>query len=344
MWSKLPPFWKYQIGGWTVYALIAIPVKWALFHSFSGALISFYRELLGLILTYGMYLVYRRIYGRWRVSRILPIVFALSFAGSALEMLASFALHNVIVFEEADFSSDATRMGALYYRTAVFAGWSFLYFVFRLIYESKDLQNRLAEALAHHRESEIQLLRSQMNPHFLFNALASLRACVERSRDEFRSVIQALGNYLRYSLDHGSDCFVSLGAEFEATRDYLEVEKVRFQDDLDVQTHIDDGARTVPIPGVILQPLVENAVKYGRETSERPLKVRLRVTRPTSGRVRIAVSNSGRWQEPQETEKSSHLGLQNLRRRLELLYGQLHQMKIAHDNGWVTVTLDIPTA
>ncbi len=152
-WSKLTPFWKCQLGGWAVYALIVIPVKWALFRSFSGAAVSFYRELLGLFLTFGMYLIYRHIYGRWRISNILFTVFVLSFAGSAIEIIISFALHNVVLFEEAGFSNDTTRMGVLYYRAAVFAGWSFLYFVFRLIHESDDLQNRLAEALAHHREA-----------------------------------------------------------------------------------------------------------------------------------------------------------------------------------------------
>ncbi|CAN5358978.1 hypothetical protein BH09VER1_BH09VER1_53030 [soil metagenome] len=81
LWSKLPPFWKYQIGGW------AIPVKWALFWSFSGVAVSFYRELLGLLLPFGMYLVDYRIYGHWRISWILFAIFVLSFAGSALETM-----------------------------------------------------------------------------------------------------------------------------------------------------------------------------------------------------------------------------------------------------------------
>ena len=122
LWSKLPPFWRYQIAGWAVYALIVVPVKWAMFSSFSGAVVSFYRELLGLCLTFGMYLVYRRIYGHWRVSWILLAIVVLSFAGSALEMIVSIALHNVVIFDEAGFTNDVTRMGVLYYRAAVFAG------------------------------------------------------------------------------------------------------------------------------------------------------------------------------------------------------------------------------
>jgi len=340
LWSKLTPFWKFQLGGWAIYALIVIPVKWALFRSFSGAAVSFYRELLGLFLTFGMYLVYRRIYGRWRLSNILLTVFMLSFAGSAIEIIISFALHNVVIFEEAGFSNDTTRMGVLYYRAAVFAGWSFLYFVFRLIYESDDLRNRLAEALAHHRETEVQMLRAQMNPHFLFNALNAIATLLGKSGSE---LIRSLTSYLRFSLDHGADAFVPLGTEYDAMRDYLAIEKSRFRDDLEVECHIDEAARPVAVPGIILQPLVENAIKYGRETSELPLKVRVKVSRRDASAVQIDVRNTGYWTEPVQREKSSHLGLKNLRRRLELLYADRHRFEIKDESGWVAVNIHIPT-
>ncbi len=343
LWSKLPLFWRYQIGGWAVYALIVIPVKWMLFSSFSGAVVSFYREILGVLLTFGMYLVYRNIYGRWRISRILCAVVVLSFAGSALEIIISFALHNVVIFEEAGFSNDTTRIGVLYYRAAVFAGWSFLYFVFRLIHESDNLRNKLAEALAHHREAEVQMLRAQMNPHFLFNALNVVGAMIGKSGMEIKVLLQSLTDYLRFSLDHGADAFVPLGTEYEAMRDYLAVEKSRFRNDLEIECHIDDLARSVAVPGIILQPLVENAIKYGRETSGLPLKVRVNVNRPDASSVQIDVSNTGYWTEPRQREKSSHLGLKNLRRRLELLYAERHRLEIKNENGWVAVNIHLFT-
>ncbi len=342
-WARLTPFWKYQIGGWAVYALISIPVKWTLFGSFSGAAVSFYRELIGLFLTFGMYLFYRRIYGRWRVPNIIFAVFVLSFAGSAIEIFISFALHNVVLFEEAGFSNDTTRIGVLYYRAAIFAGWSFLYFVFRLIYESDDLRNRLAEALAHHREAEVQMLRAQMNPHFLFNALNGMATMIGKSGMELKALIQSLTDYLRFCLDHGADAFVPLGAEYDAMRDYLAIEQSRFRADLEIECHIDETARPVAVPGIILQPLVENAIKYGRETSGLPLKVRVKVSRPDASAVQIDVRNTGYWTEPKPREKASHLGLKNLRRRLELLYSDKHRMEIKNDNGWVAVNIHIPT-
>ena len=330
-----------QIGGWTAYAALSLPVKWALFGTLSGALISLYREVLGLALTSGMYLFYREVSCR-SVARVIALIIFLSFAGSTLELAISFALHNVFPFEEAGYSDNVVRIGVLYYRAGIFACWGFLYFALRLYHESKNLNKRLAQAVANHRNSEVQLLRTQMNPHFLFNALTTIRTSVERSRDEFRRIVQALSDYLRYSLDHAGDEFVALGMEFDATRNYLEIEKGRFLDELEVQAHIDPEAESAEVPAVILQPLVENAVKYGRLTSGKPLRVRVSVTRTAPGIVCIEVSNSGYWTEPENTEKSSHLGLHSIRRRLEILYGKLHHMDVAHGNGWVTVTLLIP--
>lgn len=335
-------FWHFQIGGWMTYALISIPMKWAIFGSMAGVTVSLYREVLGFLLTLGMYFAYRRIYGHWKFFYIVLTIVFLSFVGSVLELLTSYALHNVFLFEEAGFGTDANRLVALYYRAVVFAGWSFLYFAIRLYFEEKALNDRLVSAIAENRDAEAQLLRSQMSPHFFFNALATIRGSAERSPNEFSRIIQSLTEYLVYSLDHGRDKLVTLGMEFDATCNYLHVEKGRFQDDIETDCHIDEAARSVRVPGIILQPLIENAVKYGRETSDLPLQIRLNVLRLNQDVVQITVINTGRWLEPQEREKSSHLGLSGLRRRLELLYADRYSIGISDANAQVTLTIQIP--
>lgn len=218
--NRIPSFWRIQILGWIIFGIVSIPVKWTLFGTLSGATVSLYREVLGFLLTSGMYLFYRRIYGRWEVPGILMAIFFLSFVSSVTEVAISFAVHNVVVFDEAGFHNDAIRMGVLYYRAAIFASWSFLYFGLRLYYEAKDLSERLAQAVAENREAEAQRLRAQMTPHFLFNALATIRGSIDRSQEEFRRVIQSLADYLVYALDYGTDKLVTLGMEFDATCNY----------------------------------------------------------------------------------------------------------------------------
>ncbi len=341
--SYTPSFWRIQIVGWAGYALISLPVKWVIFGTLDGVIISLYREIIGFLLTLGMYPVYRWVYGRWKVSHILLTIVALSFIGSTLEILTSYALHNAILFDEAGFDSDAQRVVALYYRALVFAGWSFLYFIFRFYYDAKNLNERLACAVAENRDTEAQLLRSQMTPHFLFNALNTIRGSAAQSPNEFPRIIQSLADYLVYSLDHGRDKLVTLGMEFDATCNYLHVEKSRFEEEIEIDCHIDEAARPFKVPGIILQPLVENAVKYGRETSEIPLQIRLNVLRLDRDAVQITVSNTGHWMQPQAREKSSHLGLSGLRRRLELLYADRHRVEVSDTGGIVTLTIRIPS-
>ncbi len=163
-----------------------------------------------------MYLIYRNTsYRQMQVSRLIVLILVLSFSGSTLEILISFALHNVFLFKEAAFSDNSIRVGVLYYRAGLFASWSFLYFVLRLYYESRDLNRRLVHAMSECQETEVQLFRSQMNPHFLFNALTTIHGSVERSREELRRIIQSLGDYLRYAAAAG-ESIPSITFEAEA--------------------------------------------------------------------------------------------------------------------------------
>ena len=343
MGKPLSLFWKCQIGGWAAFVILSLPVKIVVFGSLSAAVVSLYRDGIGFLLTWGMYKLYSRVsYRRIPVLHVILLIILLSFLGSGIEMLVSQALHRVVPFEEAGFASDTVAIGVLYYRVALFACWSLLYFGLRLVYESMEKDGRLVRAVADHREVELQMLRAQMNPHFLFNALNTIRSGVDKS--DLRTIIQSLADYLRFSLDHGSDDLVPLGMEYDAMRDYLHVVKSRFQDALEIDCRIDESVRSVPVPGIILQPLVENAVKYGQETSDPPLRVRVDVSRVDAATVQILVGNSGRWTAPKESEKSGHLGLENIRRRLALLYADKHRFEVAGDNGWVTVNIRIPAA
>jgi two-component system LytT family sensor kinase len=136
---------------------------------------------------------------------------------------------------------------------------------------------------------------------------------------------------------------VPLGKEFEAMMNYLRIEKARFRDKLEVDCQIEDVARGVAVPGIILQPLVENAIKHGRQTSHTPLKIRVHVFCPDSESVRIEVSNAGSWLESRNAEKPCGVGLENLRRRLDLLYPCRHKLEITNEDGWVKVLVCLPT-
>jgi two-component system, LytTR family, sensor kinase len=154
-------------------------------------------------------------------------------------------------------------------------------------------------------------------------------------------MVQALADYLHYSLTHRNDDFVPMGEEYDALMGYLTLERARLDGKLSIDCQIDDEARKALVPGIILQPLVENAVKYGRETSPSPLQLRLHVLR-SGPELQIEVSNSGHWIETDSNRSTGGVGLENLQRRLALLYPGQHRLEITREAEHVSVRICIP--
>ena len=313
----------------------------------SAVIVALYRDGLAFLLTtFVMRVVYRGLFRRQvTMGRIAAVVIAVCLIGGLVQLGFTLTLHQVGDFEEEKVFTGFLRFGVLlYFSAGVLVCWSLLYFGIKSMRAARDRELRLARAESQRREAELQMLRAQVNPHFLFNALNTIRAGVEGLGHELRDIVHSLADYLRYSLEHGNRELVPLGKEFEALVSYLKVEKARFRDELEVDCQIDDAARGVAVPGIILQPLVENAIKHGRETSSIPLKVRVNLFCPDGERVHIVVSNTGDWIESEHANKTGGIGLENLRRRLDLLYPNEHDLQITNQDGWVRVLVYLPTS
>src|SRR5262249_9222664 len=154
----------------------------------------------------------------------------------------------------------------------------------------RERELALAHAESAAARAELQVLRAQVDPHFLFNALNTVLAGLDREPRALAPVVQGLADYLRYSLLNRKATFVSLGGEFGARMSYLVVEKARFREGLEIDGHFDEGVRSLAVPVVILQPLVENAVKHGYKSSPPPLRVRVHVTAVDGGGADIEVA------------------------------------------------------
>ncbi|MFA5058438.1 MAG: histidine kinase, partial [Opitutaceae bacterium] len=236
------------------------------------------------------------------------------------------------------------QRGAIIVRLALYVAWSALYFTIRAELESRDHELRLARAEAAAREAELGLLRAQVNPHFLFNALNTIVAEAEGNPAAVGELARAMADYLRYSLRHGTH-FALLGDELNAITNYLRVEQAHLgRQRLDWQIDATDEARHSPAPTALVQPLVENAVKYGLRTSPTPLRLRL-----TAGvrdrQLHVTVENSGTWLERRpgaDTRDSTGTGLNNLRRRLALLCGDDARLEITNSAGTVRVDIRLP--
>ena len=189
--------------------------------------------------------------------------------------------------------------------------------------------------------AHLQLLKMQLQPHFLYNALNTISAFTEKDPRTARKIISRLGDLLRVSLETQEDSEIPLQREIKILKTYLEIETLRFQDRLTVIWDVDPETESSLIPAMILQPLVENAVRHGISRSAGPGTLTLRVRREDAI-LRIEVLDTGPGFPPGAPHREG-LGLSNVRKRLETCYPGNHRFEITRPSrGGTSVTLEIP--
>lgn len=342
--SHSPLFWKFQISGWIAFLIVSLPLKQFVFSNTSETVaFMIYRDGPAFILTLIFRYMYATVYpARLRYSVVGLMIGILSVFGGLLLTFWTTIVYRLLGFSGINLLDELSTYRVLYLCTSVVLCWSLLYFGIRLLLDSAEGEIRVAQAETRWREAELQMLRAQVNPHFLFNALNAIRSEIGQHAPGLKSLIHALADYLRFSLQHANDPQIPVGEEFDAMEDYLTVEKARYGDEFEFECSIDPSLRDHPVPGVLLQPLIENAIKYGRQTSDHPLRVGLTITSPEPEILEVNVSNTGTWVEPNADSNSTSIGHQNLRSRLALLYPDAHQLLVAADHSGVSVKIQIP--
>jgi LytS/YehU family sensor histidine kinase len=201
----------------------------------------------------------------------------------------------------------------------------------RLSAEAVRLQAQLADA-------RLDALRSQLNPHFLFNTLNAVGALVERDPRGVRRMIARLSDLLRYNLDESHEQEITVEREADLLRRYLDIMEVRFQGRLETSIVIDDDARAALVPNLVLQPLVENAFKHGASSDEETAaRVDVRARRAGNDLV-LTVWNSG----PPPHVSEDGVGLTNTRNRLRELYGSAQQFELRAAEGGAVAEIRLP--
>ena len=188
------------------------------------------------------------------------------------------------------------------------------------------------------------MLRYQLNPHFLFNALNSIRALVDENRKHAKEMITELSEFLRYSLNSKNFSDVPLKQELEAIRHYFKIEKKRYEEKLLVRYEVDPLAEEYPVLSFLIHPLVENAVKYGMQTSPMPLRIVIK-SDVRNDTLILEVCNSGYWIE-QDSEQAGQrdgtgIGLKNIRQRLENAFPESHHFEVIKNDDQVCIHIEI---
>ncbi|HEY5470004.1 MAG TPA: histidine kinase [Bacteroidales bacterium] len=189
------------------------------------------------------------------------------------------------------------------------------------------------------KEIELKMLRSQINPHFLFNSLNSVSSLTITDPEKAREMVVKLSEFMRYALSRKDEQPVSLQSELDNLWLYLDIEKVRFGDKLITETDIKNECLDFKIPIMLLQPLYENAVKHGVYESTESVKI-ITHARIIDGYLEMIISNN--YDPTTSLKRGTGTGLLNVSRRLELFYGNKASIKTTKGNGIYSVTLYIP--
>jgi signal transduction histidine kinase len=203
-----------------------------------------------------------------------------------------------------------------------------------------ELDEKISARLAEEK-ARLEVLRYQLNPHFLFNSLNSIYTLVWSHSRPAGDLVRRLAEFCRMTLTRGPSETATLAEEFTMLRAYLDLERSRWQEHLQVEITLDPAAESLRLPPFLLLPLVENAIKYGGHTSPDLLRIRVTARREPDDSILIEVANSGTWVEPGSAPEvsSTNIGLENLRERLARHFPARHTFSTTAQDGWVVARL-----
>ncbi len=336
-------FWRLQAAGWSGY-LILRSVS-----ALSGGLKldAIVPVLIESIVGYCITLLLSALYGyyrtRPRIAAIILTVLTLAAATLLYAILDAFSFS--MMRPVAPGLNIKAVLAALFLNFTVLAGWSALYFGinFYLIVEAQADKMQLLEVQSS--TAQLAMLRYQLNPHFLFNTLNSISTLVLLKQTErANAMLSRLSSFLRYTLVYEPTAQVTVAQEVETLKLYLEIEKMRFEDRLRPNFTIDPAVVKARLPSLLLQPLVENAIKYAVTPREEGADIDVQA-RLIGGRVHIVVSDTGGGlnEGALRPNDSTGVGLANIRERLAQAYGEDQSLEISDQStGGFSVTIDIP--
>jgi two-component system LytT family sensor kinase len=342
--DKNRAFWTLQSAGWAGYFVLRTLSGVANAMGWSYVLHTLLLTATGYSITLLMAAAYRRLI---QMNEIVTWVGSILIVISAAAAFSAIETWSVATFLQPGTRPEGIRfMGAILLTVSILIAWSALYYsinFYILLEEQKKRLLRLENQTSH---AQLAMLRYQLNPHFLFNTLNSISTLVLlKQTDRANAMLSRLSSFLRYTLVNEPTGMVTIAQEIETLKLYLEIEKMRFEERLRPHFQIDpEGARAL-LPSLLLQPLIENAIKYAVAPQEEGADISIAVRRD-GARVLIEVSDTGPGTDSQYQERaaqSTGVGLANIRDRLAQAYGDNQRFDTQSETkGGFRVFIEIP--
>ena len=347
-WASRLRRWALIFGGWTLYGVITYQQS-VLAANLAGRTVD--RSALLLLSMGGMWvwalltpsiiwLARHERFDRQRWPRSAAIHLPLSVTFAVLDVVANRVLVELSGLPPRSFAQ------TLLYRIdySLFAYWLIVAFTHAADYHTLYRERRVKTAQLETQltRAQLHLLKMQLQPHFLFNTLNAIAELVHEAPEVADRMITRLGDLLRLSLDNSRAQEVTLKQELEFLGAYIEIERTRFQDRLKVATDIQPETLDACVPNLLLQPLVENAIRHGTGPSAGEGVIRIDASR-ANGLLELTISDNGRGLPVGPGEFREGVGLRNTRARLQQLYGAAHRFELQNGiDGGVVVTIAIP--
>ncbi len=360
--SKNRAFWNLQLAGWGAAFLLRAVSALANKQELAVLALILVTTITGFSISLILSVIYRKL------IRQQPLV---TWGLTAAVLIVAVVLHASIdawvqgVYTGGGRDSFAQRLiGLLYLPMTLLGGWSALYYAINFFLTVEQQADRLERLEAQATAAQLAMLRYQLNPHFLFNTLNSISTLVLLKQTEpANAMLTRLSGFLRHTLIAEPGSQVTLAQEIETLQLYLDIERMRFEERLRTHFEIEDAAMEAQLPSMLLQPLVENAIKYAVSPQEEGARISL-TARVIGDRLRLTVEDTGPGaDEPLLFDKlgagelraemrsgqtpgrpvSTGVGLANIRNRLMQAYGDTHRFETRSEpGGGFTVLIEIP--
>ena len=304
--------------------------------------------VLGCGLCYLIHLVIARMAGKSFRQRAIAVIIMTPFAADIFSWLNALGVWLVAPERAAAALPISTIIFSVGYHVWFFMAWAAFYLALTYSEEAREQERRAAAIQANAHAAQLRALQFQVNPHFLFNTLNSLSSLVMSGRsDRAENMLMALSTFFRTSLSIDPSADVSLAEEIGLQKLYLDIEKVRFPDRLEVEIDIPEQLEQARVPALILQPLIENAIKYGVSQTTARVKLSIRGRFLDGGRMQLDVINRAvggptKKVAPIPTHTGTGLGLTNVAQRLEAHFGKRADCRFGPIEGGYEVSLAMP--
>ena len=336
-------YWLSQASGWSLYVIVNLFI----ISSFES--IPFNRIVLWILL--GIYgLIFSHLYRlhikkyNWTnlpLKKIIPRVLIASFIVALLIYIPVYISAYLLKVERHSQNITAIIAAGLFNVSGVILVWSLIYFAIHYFENSKiaEIETLIFEAAV--KDFELKTLKAQINPHFMFNAMNSIRALIEEDPQNAKDAITKLSNLMRYTLRIERTETVPLADELKTIQDYLDLEKIRFEERLNYKIQSTFDSDRVEIPPMMVQTLVENGIKHGisKITKGGVVDIDAKIV---DSFLMIEIRNSGKFDE-EALKNSRGFGVGNTKHRLALLYGENASLILTNENNnTVLAKLKIP--